>query len=656
MDMNQFIHNNNEDDGVIQNPNMKNRAANGNAENAGFKTADMSTQKAVDPVKDLGFKSNDQVAEENFQPDDLSRILGPEIDMAAQRKKEEMDSFIDALDQCGGVMTEEDYSMSTGTETDFASMLDNPPDPLNKELRNYTAERIEQIKATATQEELEAMGLADPTPGRVTEIAPVKAEVKKEEKIIKMPTYNTEEDEDIMDDMNIGEGGVDVIPTDIAKTIKEATTVEKRVEDTIPTVESANAVEIIEPATQAETNVDVDTKQQPETSVENTVQKVNNISHEDLIFDVDIDKELADLDDDIDIREETDRSYKDKLKNASRDIRAKVMPITDRFDISGFQISDRPVTIDNSVKMATSVKTQRTARWALFASGRPIEMRHYMGTDIDELSRVTPIDRSDENLTISDLMKRYKIFYDHTISPKPATVEEWIKTISIMDEPHLFATALKASFNGVLFMPIDCVNPQCNNGFITDSLDFEKDMVKYEDSDAKAEAMKIYNSNPPESEYHLYTSSLIPISKVYAVSFKDPSIWDSKIAPKYIESDWLERMNNVFLINMYVDKIFVIDQASKSLRPLNIKEYKNDPRKTIKAKVLALAKVLSTLTSDQYNLISAYINDITKPMNYVRYQLPETQCPKCKSTIPAVPSMPSRLLFTRHRVTSLANG
>ena len=655
MDMNQFIQNNNENDGATQ-KSTNNVAGNTNASNAGFRTADMSTQKAVDPVKDLGFKSNDQVAEENFQPDDITRALGPELDMAAQRKKEEMNSFIDALEQCGGVMTEEDYSMSTGTETDFASMLDNPPDPLNKELKSYTAERIEQIKATATQEELEAMGLADPTPGRVTEIAPVKAEVKKEEKIIEMPTYNTEEDADIMDDMNIGAGSIDTIPTNIAKTIKDATAVEKRVEDMIPTVEAVNAVEITEPITQVDTDAAVDTKQQPETSVENTVQKVNSILHEDLIFDVDIDKELADLDDDIDTREEADKSYKDKLKNASRDVRAKVMPITDRFDISGFQISNLPVSIDNSVKMATSVKTQRTARWALFASGRPIEMRHYMGTDIDELSRVTPIDQNDENLTISDLMKRYKIFYDHTISPKPATVEEWIKTISVMDEPHLFATALKASFDGVLFMPIDCVNPQCNNGFITDSLDFEKDMVNYKDSEAKTEAMKIYNSNPPESEYHLYTSNLIPISQVYAISFKDPSIWDTKIAPKYIESDWLERMNNVFLINMYVDKIFVIDQASKSLRPLNVKEYKDNPRKTIKAKVLALAKVLSTLTSDQYNLISAYINDITKPMDYVRYQLPETQCPKCKSTVPAIPSMPSRLLFTRHRVTSLANG
>ena len=177
MDMNQFIQNNNENDGATQ-KSTNNVAGNANASNAGFRTADMSTQKAVDPVKDLGFKSNDQVAEENFQPDDITRALGPELDMAAQRKKEEMNSFIDALEQCGGVMTEEDYSMSTGTETDFASMLDNPPDPLNKELKNYTAERIEQIKATATQEELEAMGLADPTPGRVTEIAPVKAEVK----------------------------------------------------------------------------------------------------------------------------------------------------------------------------------------------------------------------------------------------------------------------------------------------------------------------------------------------------------------------------------------------------------------------------------------------------------------------------------------------
>lgn len=663
MDMNQFnqINNNGGDDEVIRNSNMTSRAVNINANNAGFRTADMSAQKAVDPVKDLGFKSNDQVAEENFEPDDISRILGEEIDKAAERKKEEMDKFIDALEQCGGVMTEEDYSMSTGEETDFASMLDNPPDPANGELRKYTADRITEIKAVATQEELEAMGLADPEPGSARHTAVVQVTEPKEDKIIEMPTYDTnDEDEDIMDDMNIGETNTGVA-ADIVDTINDATkeqTVKEDAVDIIPTVEESKPDETDkhEPSSADSTEVANVEKNPEETKTDNIVQKVNDISYTDLVFDVDIDKELADLDSDVNVREEAEKTYKDKLKNASRDIRAKVMPITDRFDISGFQISNRPVTIDNSVKMATSIKTQRTGRWALFASGRPIEMRQYMGTDIDELSRVTPIDTGDDNLNMSDLMKRYKIFYEHTISPKPATVEEWIKTISIMDEPHLFATALKASFNGVLFMPIDCIDPHCNNGFITDSLDFDRDLVKYEDSEAKAAAMKIYNSNPPASDYHLYTSKLIPISQVYAISFKDPSIWDSKIAPKYLEPDWLERMNNTFLINMYVDKIFVIDKASNSLRPLNIKEYKNDPRKTIKAKVLALAKVLSTLTSDQYNLISAYINDITKPMNYVQYQLPETQCPKCKSQVPAIPSMPSRLLFTRHRVTSLANG
>ena len=230
-----------------------------------------------------------------------------------------------------------------------------------------------------------------------------------------------------------------------------------------------------------------------------------------------------------------------------------------------------------------------------------------------------------------------------------------MKTVSIMDIKHLYATAYRASFEGVNFLPFDCTNPRCNNGFVSDSLPWE-DMVKYENEDARKEAMRIYKSNPPESDYKLYTTEIVPISDVYAMSFKEPSIYDVQIAPLYLDPDWYTKMEGTISINAYVDSIYVIDAKNKALRPLFIKSYHGDARKTLKAKVLALGKVLTTLTSDQYNLISSYIEEINKTMNYVNYQRPEVICPKCGKKIEAVDQNPAELLFTRHRLTSLANG
>ena len=212
-----------------------------------------------------------------------------------------------------------------------------------------------------------------------------------------------------------------------------------------------------------------------------------------------------------------------------------------------------------------------------------------------------------------------------------------------------------SSFDGLNFLPYDCTDTKCNNGFISDSIPF-MDMVKFKDKDVEKKFNDIINSTPNADKFKQYTTEVLPVSDVYAMSFKEPSIYDAVLNPSYIESEWYEKMEGTIALATYVDKIYVIDVANKSLRPLNIKEFPNDPRKTLKAKVLALAKVIKTLSSDQYTLMSAYIEEINKNGSAVDYQKPEIFCPKCGTKIAAENDSPINLLFTRHRLTSLVSG
>ena len=136
---------------------------------------------------------------------------------------------------------------------------------------------------------------------------------------------------------------------------------------------------------------------------------------------VNIDEELLELEreelseDD----EESQKVYRKKLESAREDIKNKVIPIAQRVDIKGFTLLNKPVTISNSVEMAHHSQHIKTARWALFSSKLPIEMSGFLGTEIDDLVRLSSI----REPSAADNTKLYKLFYDHIVTPKPDSVE-----------------------------------------------------------------------------------------------------------------------------------------------------------------------------------------------------------------------------------------
>lgn len=622
--LNDFNANNEED--VIVDPNLARRQT----QNAMKPIPDAKGMRAVDPVKDLGFKSDEEVSEERAVPDDITEALNEGIAKAAVRKKREIDAFNETLEDCGGVMTEEDLAVTAGV--DYLDMLSNPPDPLNRELKEFNEAQRKRMMETASPEELAAMGMAE-TPIKNDNVVPMPVAESE-------PVSDIDEDEDILREMDMEADdylGVDSSAKSQLQAATEKATASKEVEkDDIPVYEEVEEP-IYQPADIKEAGKNADVSINVPNSIPDT-------------SDVNLDEEMAALEDDDEDHDEQVK-FDEKMEKAREEIRSKVIPFANNVGIQGFKLINKPVTIDNSINMAKRDHPVRTGMWVLPSTGVPIVMEEFSGVEIDEISRTL---NSGDN-TVHGLMTLYRPIYNHIVSPKPATLEEWMKVVSVMDIKHLYGCIYKASFDGINFLPYDCTNELCKDAFITDSIPFDS-MIDYKDDAAKKKVMEIYHSNPSIDKYHTYKSELVPISNVYAMSFKEPSIYDAIIAPAYLEDEWYEKMKDLIAISTYVDKIYVIDQENEGLRPLYIKEWPNDPKKTIKAKALALAKITKTFSSDQYSLLSSYIEKINNDSSFFEYQLPEVYCPKCKTKIPARLVRPADMLFMRHRLTSLANG
>lgn len=644
--------NNENTDTVIVDPNIA-----GTREAALQAAQNGSNTRAIDPIKEFGFKTEKERAAANSKLREpgavITDALGSELERAAARKKEEMEIFNDTFDQCDGEMTNEDLA-SSGLPN-YAAMLSNPPDPLNSDLRKFTQERIKRAKEMASQDELAAMGLSDENPVNEPDQSQTPVEhATPNSQLVDTTAAIDEDDEEILNEME------DMIEEDIATPVEEEVSepvvkenpikaaIEKADEKPERKPDLTDEVPIYDP------NIGKVTKNDIENIEETQSIPEGNPSVDLDEDDIDLDKEMKALESDEDDEDEEVKptfSNKEKFENAKNDIKKKIIPTTARVDIRGFSIVNKPVSIDNSIKMAKVSRKEKVERWPLMNTGIPIDMKGYYGTEIDDLLQYAR--EVNDNPTPYSVLKLYQYIYDRVMSPKPKRVEEWMKIICASDMKHIYGAIYKASFEGLNFIPYDCTNDRCNNGFISDNKPFI-DMVNWPNEESKVKFNKIYGSVPSNKEYTLYKTDVTPISDTYAISFRSPSLYDAVLVPSYLDSDWSNKMGGVVALASFVDQIYVIDVVNKSLRPLNIKTWHDNIEKTAKAKVLALAKVLKTLTSDQYTYMSSFISEINNPNDNIEYQSPEAYCPVCGTKIPASPNSALNLLFTRHRLISLA--
>ena len=365
------------------------------------------------------------------------------------------------------------------------------------------------------------------------------------------------------------------------------------------------------------------------------------------------DEDLADLEKELEdeTEEETSTFSEEDLEALSEEIKQFVKPVNDKIDITKFKISNNAVSGTKALSIAAKAAAKRNslvADWVLVDTGRVISMRSFDSDDLDKLERA----QNGYRTTYNSLNDMWNLIYDHCEDEnKPATRDEWLKGISSLDVPHIYAAIYRASFQDSSFIPYDCNNPECKKSFIPGATPFE-DLVKYDNDETKALVKNIMDRNVIDTKFD--EPELLQVSDDIVIAFSQPSIYAVIFENLGLDAETRRKFaNTVYIIN-YISGIYVIDRDSSSLNEVMPKKFPTNSVKNVKSKILTYSKILKTLNSDQRGMITGKINSMIKDNDSkVTYKYPAVECTRCHHTTSETEADPLSLLFMRHRLTAL---
>lgn len=614
---------------TLENPNLK-------PKNGG--------KKIINPAKEFGLPSQKELDAQDSEKQGLVNQAYPEMDKVIERKTQEAIKLHELEEQGDGELTYQDY-VDAHNGFDPLAMMENPPKlGVSREVREENARR--EAEAEQRRKEMEAYEESvreEETSEQLQyEGDDIDPEAADKAIINSIPDEDDLEEQEILADMEAED--------DIEKEI------ESEVEGPHDSMAEGN---YIGANTQAENSYAEGEAEKIEVPAENEDNKDIVENHSKVLYDLpdditemlhrDEDADLEALDADTAATSSEEETNKRRLEYLKKDAISKITPVTSAFNLSQFTISTKPISM-NAVTASSKESFQKCADWALFHSKRPITMRSFRGSEIANLLK-----DSDRN-RLAAAREMYGIIHDHVVDPnKPENVDDWLKTIKVADVDNLYAGVYRSSFEGQNFLPYDCPDDKCANSFLSNSIPF-MDMVKFKDDKTKEEFMKIYNSAPTVNTSTKIDIDLVPVSDNCVIGFKEPSIYDAVIMPAYLDDAFINKYNDMITLSTCVEQIFFIDRNANELKPISIKEYKNDPKKSLKAKIITLAKIMKELTSDQYQLVRIYVEKLTGMESVITFKIPAVNCPKCGKEIEESEYSAAQMVFIRHHLASLVNG
>lgn len=357
-------------------------------------------------------------------------------------------------------------------------------------------------------------------------------------------------------------------------------------------------------------------------------------------IEVDIDDEDSDMDEESKTEEETIADFKKELKE-------KVRPFEKVIDLSTFKVSKKPVALNTALKIT---EKDNVEQWIIPSDNRLFNARELSGLSIEKLNS----DTSDKNL-MAVYGKVYKEIYDHIIDPnKPSTLEQWTKVTKFSDLLHIYFGLYKATFKGRNYIPYNC--PKCNYNFVSENIDMNK-MYKFKNKEIEESMLNLLRhgnitSTEENNNIQLYRKQ---VSNKYVIDFRDPSIYNIVFENALLPETFRVKYANLLSILSFIDNIYIIDIENEELKPIDLKIYPNNTVKTLEDKIVRYSRILKTLNSDQLTQIGVFVNEIDVQHDEITYHVPEYECPKCGTKIPAFEVSPDNLLFTRHRLVTVAN-
>ena len=408
--------------------------------------------------------------------------------------------------------------------------------------------------------------------------------------------------------------------------------------DNIPVVEpkkSSNPVVITDPTPIVKSESESTYK-----ALEDAVKDPNvgidvNMSIDESDIDIELESDEDDITSNVEVVDEDEN-----MKEFQASISEKIKPVTKALNLASFKVVSQPV----SLSVALNKTTKAAMSWALPNSNQYIAMSEFSGKEIEQLGDTSGLNRY-------EIMKnRYQLFYNHIVSPKAATFEQWLKTTSFLDNDHLYFAVYGANFAGSNFIPYDCNT--CKNTFLSDNIPLE-DMYRFKDDAAKEKFNKIRNQQNT-SPAGLYVSEVIQISDSIAIGFRDPSIYNIIFETAMLDDNFTEKYRDIIAVLSYIDNIYLINTDTQSISPIGYKIDKNNTAKTIKARIITYAKILEKLAPDQYYIILSYLNAINSRGDEITYIKPEVTCSNCGAIIPEQEVSAESLVFTRAQLASLS--
>ena len=349
------------------------------------------------------------------------------------------------------------------------------------------------------------------------------------------------------------------------------------------------------------------------------------------------DKDLAALDDDYEAPVD---DFEEKLK---AELAKKIKPVTKHYDLSSMTIAAKPISVNNAITNIGGNIT-RTFKWPLLHSNRPIVMKGYSATELNELSNLS----SDRNGNPVDVFKN---MWDHLAAGKGQDFRTWTKCTSYYDVNHIWFAIYGACFKDTNYVPYSCGS--CNELMVSTDIPVEK-MVKF-DSEKVKEKFNQIMSMPIEPDMgNIKAKARVQISDRLVADFSEPSIYDAVIMPNNLDAEFRQKYNDVIGLMGYLDDLYIIRDFGNGpqLSPIAIKEFRDNEIKQVKAKIIQYAKIIRSLPSDQHNIILATITSMNEAED-MSYQLPAVTCEHCGKEIPSDINSAYDLVFLRHRLALL---
>ena len=332
------------------------------------------------------------------------------------------------------------------------------------------------------------------------------------------------------------------------------------------------------------------------------------------------------------------------LKHLQQLATERLKPVSKKLDISSFTVIKKPLININPVFKESKA---RVVKWVLPSQKSIVLMKEFSGSELEKLREY-----SENNRSLDSLNRRYRMIYDHIMSPKPATFEQWLKVTPFEDVDHYFFAIYVASFKGANFLPEDCVNTKCGEIFMSDDINI-MDMVKFENNEAKTTFADLYQSEAtPTNGKSLYYTERVPVTNTIAISFRQPSI-SNAFEIVTLDNRTRDKYSAIIDYIPYIDTIYYIDEENRQLVPISYKTFPNDSQKTIRSKIQKYDSIFSTMSVDDFGIVKAYVRALTEHNSGISYVHPAVECPKCHTKTEEQKVSAEELVFTRYQLGSL---